>query len=49
MKKRLRISGVLILTGLLAELGSLLWSHPTSFVAFLLLSGSLLLSGMLLR
>lgn len=47
MKKRLRISGVLILAGLLTELGSLLWSHPTSFVAFLLLSGSLLLSGML--
>ena len=47
MRKRLRLSGILILLGLLGELTSLLWSHPTSFLAFLLLSGSLLLSGML--
>ena len=47
MKKRLRISGILILMGLLTELGSLLWSHPTSFLAFLLLGGTLLLCGML--
>ena len=48
IEKRLRISGSLILAGLLAELASMLWAHPTSFLVFLLLGGSLLLSGMLL-
>ena len=47
MEKWLRISGLLILAGILTELGSLLWSHPTSFLVFLLLGGTLLLSGML--
>jgi hypothetical protein len=47
MEKRLRISALLILIGLLTELGSILWSHPTAFLIFLLLSGSLLAAGML--
>jgi hypothetical protein len=47
MEKRLRISGVLVLAGLLIELATLLWSHPTSFLAFLLVGGSLLGAGML--
>jgi hypothetical protein len=47
IKKRLQVSGILILLGLLAELASLFWSHPTSFLAFLFLGGSLLLGGML--
>jgi hypothetical protein len=32
----------------LAEATSLLWSHPVAFLAFLFVSGSLLLTGMLL-
>jgi hypothetical protein len=47
MQKRLRISGILILAGLLTELASLLWFHPTSFLVFLLAGGSLLAAGML--
>jgi hypothetical protein len=45
---RLRLAGILIVLGLLAEAVSLLWSHPVAFIAFLLVSGSLLLCGMLL-
>ncbi len=48
MQRHLRISGILILAGLLTEVGSLLWSHPAGFFVFLILGGSLLLSGMLL-
>jgi len=47
MAKRLRISGILVLIGLLTELLSLLWSQPASFLAFLLIGGPFLLSGML--
>jgi len=47
MGRRLRISGILVLLGLLTELLSLLWSHPASFLAFILIGGSFLLSGML--
>ena len=46
--RRLRLAGILILLGLLAEASSLLWSRPIAFIAFLLVSGSLLLSGMVL-
>jgi len=47
MEKRLRISGILVLIGLLTELLSLLWSQPASFLDFILIGGSFLLSGML--
>ena len=47
MEKRLRISGILVLIGLLTELLSLLWSQPASILAFILIGGSFLLSGML--
>jgi hypothetical protein len=46
--KRLRLSGVLIILGLLIEGFSLIWNHPLSFVAFLGLGGLLLFLGILL-
>jgi hypothetical protein len=45
---RIQLSGALILLGLLAELASLHWSHPISFLAFLALGGLFILGGMLL-
>ena len=48
LEKRLRIAGILILAGLIVELITLKWSHPTAFLFFLLLGGSLMAMGMLL-
>lgn len=47
MERKLRLSGLLIVTGLGVEAGSLLWSHVTAFVLFLLLGGLLLATGLL--
>ncbi len=47
LEKRLRIAGSLIVAGLLVELITLKWSHPTAFLFFLLLGGSLMAIGML--
>ncbi|MDQ3011288.1 MAG: hypothetical protein M3X11_11365 [Acidobacteriota bacterium] len=47
LEKRLRVAGSLILAGLLVELVTLKWSHPTAFLFFLLLGGSLMAIGML--
>ncbi|HZS08012.1 MAG TPA: hypothetical protein VFD58_24470 [Blastocatellia bacterium] len=48
LEKRLRISGSLIIAGLLVELVTLRWSHPTAFLFFLLLGGALMAGGILL-
>jgi len=47
LKGRLQISGLLIIAGLLVELVTLKWSHPTAFLFFLLLGGSLMGAGIL--
>jgi len=47
LEKRLRIAGSLILIGLVVELITLKWSHPTAFLFFLLLGGSLMAIGVL--
>ena len=47
IERRLRISSILIGLGLLIELGSLLWSHPTAFLFFLLAGGLLMGAGIL--
>ena len=39
ISKKLRISGILIILGLLAEALSLLWNHPLSFIAFVDIGG----------
>jgi hypothetical protein len=45
ISKRLKLSGILIIAGLLVEGLSLLWNHPLSFVVFLGLGGLLLAAG----
>jgi hypothetical protein len=42
MQRRIRTSSTLVLLGLIVELVSLLWSHPTAFVVFLVLGASLM-------
>jgi hypothetical protein len=47
LEKRLRLSGILILIGLFVELITLRWSHPTAFLFFAGLGGSLIVLGVL--
>jgi hypothetical protein len=48
ISKKLRISGILVIAGLLVEALSLVWNHPLSLVAFLGIGGLLLAAGILL-
>lgn len=48
IEKRFRISGSLIILGLLVELISLLWNHPTAFLLFVFIGGLLLFFGIVL-
>jgi hypothetical protein len=43
---KLRLSGGLIAVGLLIEALSLLWNHPLSFIAFVVVGGALMALGM---
>jgi hypothetical protein len=45
IERRLRISGALLVSGLLVEAASLFWSHPTAFLLFLFFGGFLLAAG----
>ncbi len=45
IEKRIRLSGLLLIAGLLVELVTLNWSHPTAFLFFLLLGGLLMAAG----
>lgn len=45
IEKRIRMSGLLLIAGLLVELVTLHWSHPTAFLFFLLLGGLLMAAG----
>jgi len=47
IERRIQISGVLILLGLLVELITLFWSHPTAFIFFLFIGGTLMAVGIL--
>ncbi|MEA2327761.1 MAG: hypothetical protein QOE68_2720 [Thermoanaerobaculia bacterium] len=47
MEKRLRIAALLVIAGLVIELMTLFWSHPTAFLVFLFLGGSLIVLGVL--
>jgi len=47
LEKRLRTCGVLIICGLLVELISLKWAHPTSFLLFVIVGGLFMAAGML--
>jgi hypothetical protein len=48
MQRRVRISSTLVLLGLVIELISLLWSHPTAFTFFLIPGALLMAAGALL-
>jgi uncharacterized membrane protein YczE len=45
IEKRIRVAGILLIAGLLVELVTLRWSHPTAFLFFLLLGGVLMALG----
>ncbi|HEX9103087.1 MAG TPA: hypothetical protein VF997_12835 [Polyangia bacterium] len=47
LKKRLRLSATLVTTGLVVEVASLTWSHPTAFIVFVGIGGLLMAAGML--
>jgi len=47
LERRLRQSGVLVAIGLIAELISLLWNHPTAFFLFLGVGAVLMAAGVL--
>jgi hypothetical protein len=46
--RRLRLAGFLVIFGLLIEAVTLFWPHPTAFLVFLLLGGSLVAAGVVL-
>jgi hypothetical protein len=48
IEKRIRWSGFLIVTGLLVQLLTMSWSHPLSFMAFLIIGCPLTLAGVLI-
>jgi hypothetical protein len=45
MHAGLRQAGVLVSVGLLVEVLTIFWSHPTAFLAFAFIGGTLLLAG----
>jgi hypothetical protein len=48
LTRRLQISGLLVSLGLAVEALTMAWSHPTAFLAFLLVGGLLVAAGVLL-
>ena len=48
LERRLRLAGYLLIGGLLVELVTLRWAHPTAFLFFALLGGSLMALGILI-
>jgi hypothetical protein len=48
LERRLQVSGILLILGLLVEATCLLWTRPIAFVVFLCVGGLLLVLGVLL-
>jgi hypothetical protein len=48
LTRRLQLSGLLVGLGLAIEALTMAWSHPTAFLAFLLVGGTLVGLGVLL-
>ena len=46
--RRLRTAGILLVIGLIAQLATLFWDHPLSFLAFMFLASPLTVAGMVL-
>ena len=47
LEQRLRLSAVLVMLGLLIEIASLTWRHPTAFVVFFVFGGAFMAAGIL--
>ena len=47
LERRLRVSAALVMTGLLVEIASLTWRHPTAFIVFFVFGGAFMAAGML--
>ena len=41
LERRLRVAAALVMGGLVVELGSLFWRHPTAFICFFVAGGLL--------
>jgi len=48
MLRNLRVSGILVILGLVVEALSLCWNNAVSFMSFVVVGGSLFASGILL-
>ena len=48
IERRIRLAGILLIAGLLVELVTLRWSHPTAFLFFLMLGGALMALGIVI-
>jgi hypothetical protein len=48
MLRKLRLSGILLILGLLVEALSLCWNNAVSFMSFVVIGGALFASGTLL-
>ena len=46
LEGRLRVSGALVMLGLLIEIASLTWRHPTAFILFVGAGGAFMAAGM---
>jgi hypothetical protein len=45
LERRLRVSGILIILGLIVEAISLIRIHPLAFMAFMIIGGAFLVAG----
>lgn len=48
MEKRIRVAAVLLIIGLLIEVISLQWAHPTAFLVFAFIGGAFIGLGILI-
>jgi hypothetical protein len=48
MQSRLRLSGIFVLLGLIVDVASLQWAHPTAFLVFAFVGGPLLFLGIVI-
>lgn len=47
LENRLRVSAVLVMLGILVEIASLTWRHPTAFIVFFVVGGAFMAAGIL--
>ena len=47
LEKRLRVSALLVMLGILVEIASLTWRHPTAFIVFFVAGSTFMTAGFL--